>query len=353
MKKAALFLVILPVIAVLACLPACQSPENSDQVDAAYYTRDESPDLNDPYGGFNLADEAPAFDDPLIAKEFSGAEETSYDDPMTTNDSVVNMESPDRGRLFLRITWGNLERDSTIDFATDFSGSLMVDRGAVLLKRLIRFDKGDRIIPRTRPNILEWISHTGPAFDGILVRVFPMPSTSAMHAANDTMRIVTFSTGPLTESFTLEELKDIHKVFPVDDAGNAVSFDAVYIMPHACPHGFLGGIWKNNPDTAGGFFRGKWISHNGALLGHMKGFYGVNKNGENVFFGKYIDLSGRFRGILRGHYGRLNADGPGVFSGIWMDSNLRICGGIMGIWKTSNKIDGGGFFRGMWKKHCR
>ncbi len=354
MKKATLFSLALLAVFALVWLPACQNPESSSQqIDDTYYSRPQVPDLDDPYGGFNLADEDPAFGDQTLMSDFSGAEETPYDDPMEADPEVRDMDNSPAGRLFIRITWGNLERDSTINFATDWSGSLTVDRGAILLKRIIRFEPMDHVLPRTRRDLLEWVSHTGPAFDGVMVRVVPMPSHMGRPVLDDTTRVLTFSTHPLTVSFTLGELRDIHKVIPVDDAGNAVAFDAVYIVPGECPHGFLGGIWKDDPDTVGGVFMGKWISYDGSMMGHVRGFYGINSNGEHVFFGKYIDSSGRFMGILRGHYGRFYDGGPGFFAGIWLDRRLRIRGELKGIWMTSDRVDGGGFFAGGWRKYCR
>jgi hypothetical protein len=53
-------------------------------------------------------------------------------------------------------------------------------------------------------------------------------------------------------------------------------------------------------------------SADGDPRGHVRGIYGVRRNGEHVFFGKFIDRDGRFRGIMRGHYR------DGEFAGRWV-----------------------------------
>ncbi len=350
MKRTHLFLAVLAFAAALAFLPACQTSEVTGPTDSELYTRDQVPDINDPYGGYNLADEPPGFGDPALLEESSEAKGMDYDDPISDTPAVARLIDRPVPRHFLLITWGNLERDSTITFATDWSGSLTVDAGTIILRRVIRFEPRDRILPRERRDLLEWISYTGPAFDGILVRILPAPTAASVESV-DSPGDLTFSTGPLTISFTYDELKDIHKVIRVDEAGNAVAFNSI-IVPRRCPHGFLGGVWRNDPDENGGIFYGMWMSELGHHVGYLKGFYGVDSTGARTFFGKWIDCNGRFKGILRGHWGSFpNAPG-GFFEGVWFGRSLRVQGTLKGIWKHNNAIDRGGFFRGRWATRC-
>lgn len=354
MRRAGIFLTILGVLALLAWLPSCRSPESpAGGVDEELYTRDEVPNLDDPYGGFNLNDEAPAFGDQDLQEQFSPSSEVAYADRMEQDPRIDVINRRPIPKLYLRITWGNLRRDSTVNFATDWSGSLTVDNGVVVLKRLIRFEPGDRILLRTARDKIEWISHTGLGFDGILVKVLPVPELQPMATVIDSATVITFATEPLTVSFTFAELINIHRVIPVDSMGNAVAFDAVHLPPFPCPQGFLAGIWRDNPDTVGGIFFGKWVSADGELRGHLRGFYGVNSNGEHVFFGKYVDMSGRFRGILRGTYERFGGSNMGYFQGVWINRNLRIVGDLRGIWLTDPRRQHGGFFAGHWRVRCR
>jgi len=351
MKRIHIFLMVISLLGALAWLPACQSTDISGPADNNIEAREQIPDLDDPYGGYNMADEAPGFDDPAMIEEFGEEASAEYNDPMNSDPLVAGLMNRPPAQHFLMITWGNLERDSTVDFVTEWSGSLTVDPGAILLKRVLRFENRDRILPRERRDLLEWISYTQPAFDGVIVRILPLPNPTAA-AVNDTSAVVTFATGPLTKSFRMEELKDIHMVIPVDDAGNAVAFNSIVIPAGGCPSGFLGGIWADNPDTTGGFFKGMWMGENGRAMGFLKGIYGVNSEGRPVFFGKWIALNGEFRGLLKGHYGSFpNAPG-GFFEGVYLDRSLRIRGDVKGIWKTSDKINGDGFFEGRWAARC-
>lgn len=83
--------------------------------------------------------------------------------------------------------------------------------------------------------------------------------------------------------------------------------------------GLLRGKWKQLGPRIG-VFHGKWATKNGAVVGHLRGIYGVNRAGQRVFFGKYISRNGAFMGILKGRY----ADGH--FKGRYFDKH-----GVRGI----------------------
>jgi hypothetical protein len=354
MKRFYLFLVMAVVLS-LAWLPACQSPDASGPTENDLETRTQEPNLDDPYGGFNLADEAPGFDDPVLLNEFDDSKVAEYNDPVSQQPDIAAAIKRPLPQHYLMITWGNLERDSLIDYWTEWRGSLTVDQGAILLKRIIRFEGRDQILPRTARNKLEWISNTGPGFDGIVVRILPRRDICADSSVVDTAcvaNMVTFDTGPLTVSFTLAELRDIHRIIRVDNMGNAVSFNSIIVYPNSCPRGFLGGIWKDNPDTTGGTFRGMWMSEKGAHMGFLRGIYGVNSAGDRVFFGKWVSMNGKFKGILKGHYGNFPDAPGGFFEGVYLSRSLRIRGDLKGVWQKSDRLNGGGFFKGRWANRC-
>ena len=94
------------------------------------------------------------------------------------------------------------------------------------------------------------------------------------------------------------------------------------------------------------------MSESGLNMGHVKGFYGVNKEGEKVFFGKWISRSGRFRGILRGRYDNGRERSAGWFAGRWIGRDLRVHGEVKGEWRRNDECHGG-FFRGQWRVNCR
>ena len=82
----------------------------------------------------------------------------------------------------------------------------------------------------------------------------------------------------------------------------------------------------------------------------------IDSSGRQVFFGKYIDLAGNFKGILRGTYGSMSM-GPfletaGWFIGEWIDENRIARGRLRGHW-VAGQNSPGGFFHGEWGGHCQ
>jgi len=348
----------------------CDSPTD-ETTDTELATREQVVDLDDPYGGFSTADEQPAFADPSIPELFGPDLDVAYDDPVENTAVMDRIRDRYRNRpvTFLMITWGNLEADSTIDFPTDWSGGLLAENGVVCLKRTIAFEGGDAILPRTSPDLLEWTSKTMPHFDGVLVSLyaFTAPDTfgvdsTAVDSVKSSPFSLTFRTPPLTVTFTAEELVDLHRVIQVDEAGNAVAFNTLTVLPTPCPVGFLAGQWRPVSDRPGGVFRGKWVSYNGAHMGYLRGVYGPNSDGEKVFFGKWINRGGQFQGLLVGYYGdnttepRTAASAIGAggwFKGVWLNRALRVMGDLGGEWNTRDDAEQpGGHFKGRWRKRC-
>jgi len=341
-------------IAAALVFGGCGESEGPSAPEDNLYTREQVANLDDPYGGYNFADEAPGFGDPALIDEFG--DDPVFNDPFE-NDPVVTTRERDRegrlrGRVFLAVTWGNLHKDSTITHATDWTGSLRVDPGVILLERVVRFEREDYILPRTERGLLEWVSRTMPGFDGVLVRIVPCPSTTTdVQAEIDSANtVITFSTGPFTASFTLADLPGLHRIVTLDD-GNAVAFDAICVPPVSCPRGFLAGVWRHTGEREGGKFFGKYISENGLHMGFVKGFYGVNEDGERRFFGKWISRSGEFRGILRGNWDQVEGEKAGYFAGGWMGRDRRLHGDLKGEWRRSDEHRSG-FFRGVWAADC-
>jgi len=336
-------------------LSGCNSP-SSPAADNDLVTREETVNLDDEYGGFNLGDESPNFADPMLAADYGPGEAPEFADPMAGDPAVIGAGALRGPHTFLMITWGNLDADTTIDFSTDWSGGLTVENGVVLLRRTIRFDANDVILPRTSRDAIEWISHTRPSFDGVLVELLhnmkPDTTLSADVMTPEPLS-VTFKTGPLTVTIEEKDLVDLHRVVTVDEAGNAVAFNTITVMPDECPSGFLAGQWRNVSDRPGGIFRGKWISSNGVHMGYLRGVYGPNSRGEKVFFGKWITQGGRFQGLLRGHYGASGDRPGGWFEGVWLSRSLRVMGGVKGVYGTrEDNGRPGGFFRGVWRTRC-
>ncbi|HEX5133328.1 MAG TPA: hypothetical protein VFX92_12700 [Candidatus Krumholzibacteria bacterium] len=334
-------------------LTGCDNAADTDTANDLA-SRTQTVDLDDPYGGFNTADEKPYFGDAMLADEYAAGSDVAVDDDVDTTRT-----DPRRARRFLMITWGNLRADSLIDFSTDWSGGLCADNAVVVVKRLIRFDPLDHLLPRTSRECVEWVSHTRPHFDGILVELLPprCDSLATPDAPCARPLSVTFKTGPLTVTIDENELKDLHRVVTVDDAGNAVAFNTIMRMPGDCPSGFLAGRWLPvESDRIDGRFRGQWVSESGLHMGYLHGIYGLNRRGDPVFFGKWIDENGRFEGLLKGRYGLLPASSTsraeGWFDGMWFSRELAVRGGLAGAWGTGDG-DEAGYFRGRWIARCR
>lgn len=355
MTRTSVFLLAIFIIAATIWVSGCSESENPAAVDDELYTRGQTPDLNDDFGGYNLADEPAGFGDQTLIEEFG--DDKDFEDPMINHPLVLDRnrdrEGHLRGRIYLTITWGNLHRDTTITHKTDWTGGLAVDPGAIVLKKTIRFEDHDQILPRTDPGLLRWESFTKPGIDGVVVRIIPgnpRDATLANAEPDSADTIVTFKTGPFGVSFSLRELVGLHRIVTLDD-GNAVAFDAVYVPPVGCPKGFLRGVWRHHGEDARGDFFGKYVDAAGFHKGFVKGHFGVNKDGEKVFFGKWISRRGAFQGILRGHYGNDDEGRAGWFAGRWMGRDRRVEGVLKGEWRHKNECRGG-FFRGRWKKEC-
>jgi hypothetical protein len=345
----------------------------------------DGPDLDDEYGGYGFTSELPAFGSPELFGQDVLEEDSPYEDELEDDPDVNEIARRPNARMYmLRIEWGKLVRtrdDESApcrDVPIDWSGQLRLDRGAILLKRLIQFDQEDYIHRRTDRRTLEWTSFTQPHFDGILVKIIDAPP--ARGDSTDTRppgpNHLVFRSGPYSHSFTTDELERLDVMIPIDRCGNAVSFTGFRIEPAPCPHGFLAGIWKpvpadtippdtsfatvadtvNNGRKIRGHFYGNWIQANGMLAGHLRGVYGVDSSGRQVFFGKYIDLSGNFKGILRGTYGAMSmgpfADTAGYFDGEWIDENRTARGRLRGHWVAPHNTPRG-FFHGRWGTHCQ
>jgi hypothetical protein len=315
---------------------------------------------SDDFDGYTPTDEAAFFGDSYMMTEMG--EDSSFDDPMVENADVKALiDDPNSGVFALRIIWGSLEYDSTVTEVTDWSGSLAVSYGAILIKRLIRFEPGqDYIKPRTSRDSVEWVSKTTVHNDGILVFVYVPPSTTT------DIKTITFGTGPFTKSFEISDLIKLDTVFALDDSVNSVAFRAFKIQPHGnmCPKGFLEGRWGRD-STGQGIFFGRWISQHGLLAGHLRGRWGrIDINGDelSVFYGKYIDITGRFKGLVRGIYMPhpspsvdANCCPPhGKFYGFFHGANGVVQGVLKGHYRMppSDSDRKMGYFGGRWKAYC-
>lgn len=351
----------------------------------------DNPNTSDEFGGYTATNEAPSFGSSEIMSlevEESGIE---ISDPLLTSSDVIEiMDDPEARRYALRIVWGKLRGDSTVVAATDWSGSLTINRGAEVVRRLIRFEPNqDYLLPRTDRRLIEWVSETTVHNDGMLVEIFnplrpdsvsfdttfAFATDTVISEAGDTTLVIrdviiidtvvfdsplelTFTTEPLTISFTGAELMALDTVIYLQDSC-AVLFQSTRIDSRMCPKGYLAGEWGVD-DEGRGQFRGVWMNNQGEPGGHLQGHWGLNDEGRRMFWGKWISLDGRFEGFLRGgwepHPNEHASDvafaaAGGMFKGHIFDASRRKIGFLRGRWGHGDE-GRHGIFAGKWKLRC-
>nr|MBN2277848.1 hypothetical protein [candidate division Zixibacteria bacterium] len=324
---------------------------------------DDTQDIADEFGGFTATDEAAAFGDPALAAEMTDDED--FADEILLSPAVDSIVSDEEvGAYVLRLTWGSLNYDSTVNQLTDWTGSLTISRGAVIIRKIIRFEPGqDYILPRTEPTLIEWVSQTSTHYDGILVNIYIPPVDTSDTINADTPITVSFETEPFSVTYNITDLASLDTVYYLDDNINAVAVRGHKLEPMGCPRGFLEGRWGHD-STGTAIFYGRWLAANGYLAGHVKGYWGVDADSEwvNVFYGKYIDVFGHFEGLIKGVYipNPGQGNGPskdrfgGKFYGHIYDANGSAIGDLRGHYglPRENSDTGMGFFAGRWKTYC-
>jgi hypothetical protein len=326
------------------------------------------------FGGYTTEPEQPGFgDNDLIAAE---ADEVEVDDEILMSPGVQEIVGDVNSGMFrFRAVWGQIPGDSTINEVTDWTGSLTISRGALVVRRLIRFELNqDYYLPRTDRRLVEWISFTtvhndGMAFDIYVPAEEPVVDTSfTVGDNNDTTWIyevqpvepvaVTFTTPQYTRTFSLAEIAALDELVELDD-GTELSFQGVQYFRQACPRGILAGTWGWD-DEGAQVFKGLWFSPLGHVVGYLNGTYGVDENQQNVFYGKWIDRSGAFEGLLAGTWGYrphtsandiAHRRAAGWFAGMIYDAGEVEIGALAGNFGTSPTLIGG-WFGGRWKLAC-
>jgi hypothetical protein len=323
-------------------------------------------DLDSPTGGFTFTDEEPAFGEPELFEPMFN--EVAVDDTTSDCDQLKELYRHRHVKIFrMRAIWGHLVTTYTNDTQRDqdycpldWSGMMRLDGGAIIIERIIAFEPEDSV-ERENVSTISWTSNTGPHVDGLQVMLVvpwgPADSTSEWVEPK-----LVFETGPYSKEFSVTELMAMSLLELVDECGNGITINS-HNLPAFCPYGFLAGGWKSvEPDTTNagnvilGLYRGIWISERGTPGGYLKGAFGTNSAGDQVFVGKYVDLTGKFKGILKGYYGlcpELTSETVypyGFFRGIWINEDETESGGLKGHWVA--REEGFGFFHGVWGMNC-
>lgn len=288
-------------------------------------------------GGFEESDEAPAFGDDNLSSEETANEETA--DPVLEDAQVLAMMESQGAKFFdVAIRWGQIPGNLENPEAIDWSGSLSVSRGAILVRRVIAFDRNDKLLVRENRDEVSFISHTRPHFDGLLVTVIdPTPSEDA--ALTLTYRHRDPSCGDAIV-LSIAGILEQRAMIEIDEFGNAIVVAATDGAADTCNQGHLEGRWEP-VDNSHGRFIARVTNGAGETVGHVRGVYGVRVHGAPVLFGKYIDVGGQFRGVISGTYsehqfeGRWHARGAeaGTLGGVHFASPDAESGILLGAWR--------------------
>jgi hypothetical protein len=300
-------------------------------------------DLTSETGGYSSGAESPYFQDESVR-----AMETELVDAGEREVDLVE-ENVSYDGYWLRIVWGLAAFDSLNTTETDWSGSVTIDRGAIKVQRIIQFEEGDSIErPREARNRVDFTSKTSVHHDGLLLRIYVRENDSPG------TNMVTFASGPLTKSYSVDDLVNLSEVISVGTLGNQVSFRGdARPRRSGCPSGVLNGYWRMTPSTAKerGVFGGVWVEESGAPLGSLRGHFGLRDDGERVLFAKLIGRNGEFRGLLRGTY--IPEGEGGTFEGTWFGGPDQRLGRFQGTYRigltSSVQV---GSFDGTWTSDC-
>jgi hypothetical protein len=363
----------------LAALAGCSDSDNDPTAGEPVAVDDYAGlDLDEPYGGLTKTDEEPAFGDPYLEQEAAIADGETYEDDLLTDPEVrrymrIGEEpgqpgDPQRPTFtFLRLVWGNLEAmpDSVTGRiedgdGIDWSGQLSVDRGTVLVRRVILFERPwDSLVrPRVDRHTVSWFSAIGGHVDGLLIQIIEPPvdadGDGEVDPGMDEPNMLHFVTDQFTQSFEVAALPELDEIYPAATEGQAIQFAGFTLGDlDPCPKGYLAGVWHATPEheDGGGVFRGRWVGLYGMTEGFLRGRYGVDDSGERVFFGKYVSRSGQFRGLIAGTWEPADEAGRGTFAGHWIGNSEEVEGVLGGRYLDLPERPGG-FMQGRWATTC-
>jgi hypothetical protein len=317
------------ILALAACVDNPGPTDNAEEVTSA---------LEQENGGLEMTDEAPLFADQAAFQAAAIETDTAVVDTMAQDPTVTAIANQvDGARHRLVIAWGRMPADPTATSGRNWSGSLTVSRGALVIGRTIGFEEAtDRVLPRQSRERIDFESATRPFADGLVLRVLdPDPSQGALRLT------YTSADGTATHDLDLSQLAQGPIAIDVGD-GNRLIAVAVRELDR-CDHGFMRGRWVAlRPNM--GVYRGVVANAEGDPVGHIRGIWGQRRNGNAVMFGKYIDNDGRFRGLLTGTYEAghwharwlISTGDHGVARGLYFDAPNARGGMFVGRWAETS-----------------
>jgi hypothetical protein len=238
------------------------------------------------------------------------------------------------------VLWGKIPGDPNATDTRDWTGSLKLSRGAMLVRHTIAFEeRTDKLLPRLTRDTVAFQSVTHGYVDGLALTVIDPPSPSAT-----TAQTMTYTSADGTIVYTLD-LSQLAAGPIVVDAGGGFKIVAVAHRRQAsdCDRGFMRGRWHALSAHLGRFL-GVVTDENGERVGHVRGIYGQRRNGDSVIFGKFIDREGHFRGILNGSFANgeyrarwMTRDGEhGTAHGAYFEGATPRNGHFLGRWAEAS-----------------
>jgi hypothetical protein len=307
-------------------------------------SQDVSSALEQPNGGFDTADEPPAFG---VEADFTAAaieSDTVTADPLAADPATTTMDRASAAAGFRAIVlWGKIPGDRAATEARDWSGSLKVSRGGLLVRHAIAFeDATDKLLPRVSLDTVSFQSVTRPFVDGLALTILdPASATGPSTASAQTLTYTSADGGTV---YTLD-LTQLAAGPIVVDAGGGFKLVAIghrrQVDP--CDRGFMRGRWHALSPHLGRFL-GVVTDENGERVGHVRGVYGQRRTGDSALFGKFIDRDGHFRGILAGTFenGRYRArwidrqGDHGTAHGAYFEGATASAGHFLGRWAEAS-----------------
>jgi hypothetical protein len=259
-------------------------------------------------GGLDTSDEAPQFG---VPDEFAAAAiEADGGDPgdaMALDPSVTGVQNlPTVEARNVIVMWGHIPAGSGGVYR-DWSGSLTLSRGAMVVRRTVAFEKNDHLdLPRTSPLAVSFTSQTKPASDGLALRVFDDAAATAP------LTLTYQSALDATTSYVID-LQQLDAGPVVIDAGNGDKMVAISLKEASCAAGFMRGRFRSIAPHLG-VYLGVVTDRFGETVGHVRGIYGQGPAGDDRIFGKFIDVEGHFTGLIAGEY-----DADNEFHARWID----------------------------------
>ncbi len=368
-------------VVMTGCSDSDSNPSETSMTGTDVY---EGMDFTLPYAGLTISDEYEAFDDDSLLEMMVAEDEDVYEDPVGDDPEIQELQNqgnrpgnandPTRPRFtFLRLRWGMVRgpEDSLLvplppcDIL-DWSGEISTDRGILLVRRVLRFERpmDHLVLPREDRHTLNFTSHTACHYDGLLLEIIERPGDYSLE--NDEPNRLHITAGPYAGEYEIEALAGLNETIEVDDQGNLMQLNGFNLSDTAyCPKGFLAGRFRHFPDDRGqgeldendpgthiGRMTGVYTDLTGRISGFMRGGYGLDSEGNRVFFAKYIGRRGGFRGLMTGTWEP--SDNPrdlSTFEGHWITASGEVEGLLGG---TAQAVDDypGGFYEGRWTAIC-